>query len=152
VTQDTPTSVTNSANFQISGRAGANSLYAGIIGPCGIFNRELLATEIKQLFYFTKKYVPAPPQLPKIYTLISNYYVTPMDFVQTGTSNGKPKYVYDANKYIEWDGVSDWVIYLDDGGSIQSLSITDSSNIPPEAPANTWDADYIFSMTSLTLQ
>jgi hypothetical protein len=113
------------------------------------FNRALSAAEIKQLYYQTRGHCPTPPVS---YVLVSDYFVSPLTFTENGTSNGKAKYVYDANNYIEWDGSTDWVIYLDDGIATQCFSITSATDTPPEAPANTWTVDYFFSMTSLTQQ
>ncbi len=122
--------------------------FTGQMKIISFFNRALPAAEIKQLYYQMRGHCPPPPPG---FTLVTDSFT--MFYAQSGTANGKPRYVGDtADSYCEWDGVDTWEIYYDDFGPVLIFSITDSGDTPPEAPANTWTEDYFFIMTSLTLQ
>ena len=48
ILNSSPSTITSSADFQISGRGGANNIWGGRVASANIYNRALSATEILQ--------------------------------------------------------------------------------------------------------
>lgn len=99
-------SITNSNNFQLSGRGGASVLFTGSLDECIVYDRELSPTQIS--FRYNSG---LGTELPPVTYSTDNPTIEP----KTGYTFTEPLSLFNITKTIPTNTLLKWILSYDDG-------------------------------------